>query len=65
MSSGNQESPFDELEQRTSILKSIAKTFPNGSAERKAIDEAAKAYLYLSMHSALEPHPIFLDHQEG
>jgi hypothetical protein len=43
-----------EIRRVCSILESVAKSFPRGSAQRKAIREAAEAYVFLQLHRNLK-----------
>ena len=42
-----------EFEKVCGILESIAQTFPEGSAQSKAIKDAAEAYIFLQLHTKL------------
>jgi hypothetical protein len=42
-----------EFETVCSVLESVAKSFPEGSKEAKAIEEAAHAYIFVQLHLQL------------
>jgi hypothetical protein len=43
-----------EIRRVCSILESVAKSFPRGSAQSKAVREAAEAYIFLQTHRSLK-----------
>lgn len=43
-----------EIRATCKVLESVAKGYPRGSAERKAIREAAEAFIYLRLHEGLK-----------
>lgn len=45
-----------EIRATCKILESVAKKYPRGSSERKAIREAAEAFIYLRLHEGLKKH---------
>jgi hypothetical protein len=49
----NPEFEKPEFEKVCGILESIAQTFPDGSAQGKAIRVAAEAYIFLQLHIKL------------
>jgi hypothetical protein len=42
-----------EFETVCSVLESVAKGFPEGSKEAKAVEDAAHAYIFLQLHLQL------------